>query len=368
MAESANGSIGESAECGPLVSASTMNAHLSEPDLLLYFRLLDYGYAHKAASSARTFRSLEQVESTDDRPAADVWLTIQGRNQVDLPSNNSTITLANMVARLNDYKTQETFYNKIVERYMKFCAASGSALEKQFAALSLKSNDNLILGLKNDDSKNTSTNPQLPSPMQIKPDDPSPEVQLILMAMRKLRESIVATRRRDVFAQRCYIFIIRVAILVSAWESYLPALTYLLHEIHPVTPLDTSELNELVIFQILDYSCRLGDFHTAYSVKVAYGINNRKLQTILHSLARDDWMSFWRVRKKVDGYQRAIMGFADNEMRLRALKCIGKTYFSAEKSFVEAMADRQWDQLVSGGLGWELQDSGTVIIRRAKAR
>jgi hypothetical protein len=251
---------------------------------------------------------------------------------------------------------------------MKFCAASGSQLERQFAALSLSSDDKLIPGLKSDDSQNVAKKPQLPGAKQTTPDDPSSELQLILMAMRKLRESVVATRRRDLFAQRCYIFIIRVAILVSAWESYLPALTYLLHDIHPVTPLDPSELNELVIFQILDYACRLGDLHTAYLTKVAYGISDRKLLAVLHSLVRDDWMSFWRVRKKVDGYQRAIMSFAENDMRLRALKCLGKTYFSAEKSFVEAMADREWDQLVAGGLGWELQDDDVVTIRRAKAR
>jgi hypothetical protein len=272
--------------------------------------------------------------------------------------------------RLNDFKAQEVFYNKIVERYMKFCAASGNDLERQFAALSLADpNHQSIPELKSDDSQNIVKTQLLLRTKPTKPtDDPSPELQLILMAMRKLRESIVATRRRDVFAQRCYIFIIRVAVLVCAWESYLPALTYLLQDIHPVTPLDPSELNELVILQILDYACRLSDFHTAYLVKVAYGITDRKLQTILHALTRDDWLSFWRIRKKVDGYQRAIVGFAENEMRIRALKCLGKTYFSVERGFVEKMADRDWSELVDGGLGWELESSGVVTIRRAKAK
>lgn len=272
--------------------------------------------------------------------------------------------------RLNDFKTQEMFYNKIVERYMKFCAASGNDLERQFSALSLADpHHDLSTGLNVDGSQNLVKKQLLPHVKPTKPsDEPSPELQLILMAMRKLRESIVATRRRDVFAQRCYIFIIRVAILVCSWESYLPALTYLLHDIHPVTPLDPCELNELAIFQILDFACRLGNFHTAYLVKVAYGINDRKLQAVLHSLTRDDWLSFWRVRKKVDGYQRAIMSFAENEMRLRALKCLGKTYFTAERVFIEKMADRSWSELVTEGVGWELQESGVVTVRKVKGR
>ena len=274
------------------------------------------------------------------------------------------------ISRLNDFKAQEMFYNKIVERYMKFCAVSGTDLERQFSALSLGDlNQEMKPGLNEHDSQNTVKKQLLLTAKPTKPsDEPSPELALILMAMRKLRESIVATRRRDVFAQRCYIFIIRVAILVCAWESYLPALTYLLNDIHPVAPLDPHELNELVIFQILDFACRLNDFHTAYLIKTAYRITDRKLQTILHALMRDDWLSFWRVRKKVDGYQRAILGFAENEVRVRALKCVGKTYFTAERTFIEKMGDKSWSELVAGGLGWELQESGIVTIRKVKGK
>lgn len=279
------------------------------------------------------------------------------------------------MTRLNDSKAQEAFYNKIVERYMKFCAASGADLENQFALLSLHPFpfNNVAKPELNENSvskaKVVPNGPLVPganSPS--KTEEPAPDLQLILMAMRKLRESVVATRRRDLFAQRCYIFIVRVAVLVCAWESYLPALTHLLHDIHPVTPLDVLELHELVSFQILDYACRLKDFHTAYRVKIAYGIRDRKVAAVLQSLARDDWIAFWRVRRKVDGYQRAIVGFAEGEVRLRALKCMGKTYFSAEKAFLEAMADQEWEKLVKGGLGWELGENDIVTIRKAKAK
>ncbi|KAH9826825.1 hypothetical protein Tdes44962_MAKER09935, partial [Teratosphaeria destructans] len=52
-------------------------------------------------------------------------------DQYGLPSKGET--------GLNDHRAQEKYYNKIVDRYMKFCAASGSAedLEKAFASLSL---------------------------------------------------------------------------------------------------------------------------------------------------------------------------------------------------------------------------------------
>lgn len=69
----------------------------------------------------------------------------------------------------------------------------------------------------------------------------------------------------------------------------------------------------------------------------------------------------------VDGYQRAIMEFAVPEMRLHALKCVGKGYLQADRAFVERSGDRTWEELVGrDGVGWELGEDGRVVIRRAK--
>jgi hypothetical protein len=247
---------------------------------------------------------------------------------------------------------------------MKFCGAAGDSLTAQFAALSVHNGQQSILKKKEEGSEEGDVT-ALPKP-EAKP--PSPELQLILSAMRKLREAIVATRRHDNFAQRAYIFIIHAALLVQAWESYVPALSYLLHEIHPRTPLPAHELNEFVNYHILDLACRLGDYHGAFAVRLAYRSRDRRVDSILNALVRDDWVLFWRVRRRVDGHQRALLGFAEEVVRLHALKCVAKTYFSAEKKFVEASADREWLDLVKNGVGWELGEGDTVVIRRAKAR
>jgi hypothetical protein len=69
----------------------------------------------------------------------------------------------------------------------------------------------------------------------------------------------------------------------------------------------------------------------------------------------------------VDGYQRSVVEWADGGMRVHALKCLGRSYFSAERGFVERVADRRWEELVSDGVGWELSADGErVVIRRAK--
>jgi hypothetical protein len=274
---------------------------------------------------------------------------------------------------------------------MKFCASAGGGqeLDKQFAALSLQTSTLLpsrptapASEIPSQESQEADTAlPPLPAVLARKDGDvgkneavvkagtkPSAELELILMAMRKLREAIVASRRHDTFAQRCYIFILRASILVSHWESYLPTLLYLIYDIHPLTPLPTHEFNECIIYYVLDLACRQSEFSLAYKVKVEYGIRDRRVEAVLKALVMDNWTVFWKVRRRVDGFQRAIMGWAEQGVRLHALKCLGRSYFTADKGFVEKAAGMEWEGLVGEGVGWELGNDGVVVIRRVKGK
>lgn len=186
--------------------------------------------------------------------------------------------------------------------------------------------------------------------------------------MRKLREGILGSRRTDAFAQRAYKFIIHASILSGHWETYQPALLYLLEKIHPATPLSHPELIEFASYRVLDLACRQYELGEAYAVKWKYGIKERKVVGVLRALVHDDWVFFWRARRAVDGYVRGIMEFGVERMRLHALKCLGRGYFSAERGFVERCADENWEDLVKMGVGWQLLESGSVVIRKPKAK
>ncbi|KAL9102301.1 MAG: hypothetical protein Q9187_009141, partial [Circinaria calcarea] len=138
--------------------------------------------------------------------------------------------------------------------------------------------------------------------------------------MRKLREGLLASSRTDTFAQRAYVFTIRSALLCSSYESYSPALSHLLHRIHPLTPLPAPELHEFVGYCILDLACRLGDFGTAYQVRRGYRYRDEQVESVLKALVHDDWVAYWRLRGNVDGYQRRLMEWAEDGMRKHALK------------------------------------------------
>ncbi|MCJ1396878.1 hypothetical protein MMC11_000068 [Xylographa trunciseda] len=265
---------------------------------------------------------------------------------------------------LLDFKIQETYYNKIVERYMQFCAAAGrhdDALDKAFASLSLDTVDRKIV-----------PGGALPPGGAISSltvnETSSTELAVLTMSMRKLREAIVASSRTDTFAQRAYVFIIRAMILTSTYESYHPALLHLLYSIHPSTPLPSPELHEFVSYHVLDLSCRLGDLGNAFSVRRKWGFRDKRVEVVLKALVHDDWVNFWRIRGAVDGYQRKLMGWAEEGVRKHALKCLGRSYLGVDKVYVERCAGRTWEELkLQDGVGWELEGD-KVTIRRMKAK
>jgi hypothetical protein len=249
---------------------------------------------------------------------------------------------------------------------MKFCASSSSGpeLDKLFASLSITSTS----------LTSPSPSPSLPStqpqtyPAIPTTRAPATELAAILNALRKLREAITATARRDQFAQRAYIFNIHAAILCRDWESYAPGLTALLHVIHPVTPLTGAEKHEYISYLILDRACRLGDLAGAHEMRIHYAYTDRRVELVLKALVADNWCLFWKMKRAVDGYQRRIMEYAEQGMRVHALKCLGRGYMSADRRFVERCAERKWGDLVGDGVGWELIEGDKVVIKRPKAK
>jgi hypothetical protein len=102
----------------------------------------------------------------------------------------------------------------------------------------------------------------------------------ITMAMRKLREGIVASNRVDSFSIQAYIFCIRLSILVKHMESYHPAILHLLKRMHTVLPLSKADLQEFVGYLVLDLACRQNDLAAAYAMRPTSRCQGRRDFTI----------------------------------------------------------------------------------------
>lgn len=272
---------------------------------------------------------------------------------------------ADVSRRLLNFKTQEDYFRKIVDRYEQYHPSAGNcdALDGAFASLSLDG----IRETRSDGIKGISETEALGSAPHVSTED-SRELSMMLMAMRKLREAIVASTRKDAFALRAYAFMIRATILMKHMESYHPALLYLLCNIHPVTPLSTSEHHDFVGFYILDLSCRQNDLAAAYEVGCRYNYKNTRVGAVLKALVHGNWYIFWKVKTLMSDHQQRLLEYGEELMRQRALDCLGKSYLSVDKGFMERSARRQWEELKEKNhVDWQLE-ADVITIRRIKRK
>lgn len=208
----------------------------------------------------------------------------------------------------------------------------------------------------------------LPSPTATLPQS---QLSQILSALRKLREAIVASKRRDDFAAQVYLFAIRLGILSGSYETYHPALLYLLRVLHRSRNLTTIELREAASYLILDTACRRGNLNEAYKLRNEYRSvlrGDAKVDGILKALVRDDWVLWRRMKRTVDGYLCKIMEFSEGHIQAHVLKAFGRSYLSVEAEYLERASLCGWEELREKfGVGWELKD-GRVVIRKIQPR
>jgi hypothetical protein len=206
---------------------------------------------------------------------------------------------------------------------------------------------------------------------------PSHELSTILLALRKLREALLATSSTassPVFSQRVHVFCIRVAILAHHPPSYHPPLIHLLFVLHtPQFPLPASELSEMATYLIYDFACRQQEMESAFALrskcKLHLSLESLVVDEILAAVATGNWVAFWRVRREVDGYVRALMHWAVPRLRRNTLKALGRAYLHCDIEWVLQSAsggEMGWDELAnSENIGWTL-DGSRVIIRKPR--
>ncbi|EFX00511.1 hypothetical protein CMQ_7513 [Grosmannia clavigera kw1407] len=267
-----------------------------------------------------------------------------------LPSKGET--------RLHDFKTQELYYTKIIERYLAFCTEADGREEllawfASFERASASASESA--------ATSTTAGPKTVSAAK--------DLSDVLLALRKLREAIVATKRADDFSVHVYLFCIRQAILARQPEAYHPAILYLLRVMARQHPLTRVEAHEVTAYLVLDAACRRGDLAEAYRLRSQHRFRNRTVDGVLAALARDDWLAFRRLLQSVDGHQAKLLECAEHGLRVHTLKCFGRAYLRLDDvAYLESVTGMEWADLQRKyGVGWE-RDGKAVIIRKAKPK
>lgn len=218
-----------------------------------------------------------------------------------------------------------------------------------------------------------------PKPTAEKQRPPAAELSTLLMSLRKLREGILASSSTTpvTFQQQVHIFSIRFSILARHPPSYFSSLRYLLENLHTSShPLATSIITEFTTYLILDYACRQSALAPAYTLliesKEKQGFQSQIVNNVLNALTHDNWISFWRIHKEVDGYVRAIMDWAADQIMRQALKAVGRTYLRVNQNWLLKITTGDeswtWQQLAEKEkLGWQLEGD-SVVIRKPKTK
>jgi len=196
----------------------------------------------------------------------------------------------------------------------------------------------------------------------------SREFSVVIMAMRKIREAIVASSRIDAFAASAYSFIIRATIMEKHVESYHPALLHLLRKLYNTSSCSASEKHEFVGYYILDLACRQSDLAGAFAARNMYDFRGTRVELVLKALVHGNWSVYWKSKRSVNEFQKRLMELGEAPMRKHALKCLGRSYLSASMLYVEEATGMHWKELKDQEtLGWE-QDGEMIIIKQIKRK
>ncbi len=274
---------------------------------------------------------------------------------------------------------------------MRFCSQHSKNLDQAFASLSLQDASSkdpssaTAPTLKPGESRPLTPSP--PKPLQANQSStalpitalPANEMSIILTALRKLREGLLASSANapsPVFAQRVHVFNIRLAILAHYPESYHPSLLHLLSKFHtPEHPLPRTELSEMTAYLILDLATRQDDLGSAFALRyhsrVKFGFYSRDVDMLLRSIVNNDWVLFWSTRRRVDGYVRALLHYQAERLRITVLKAIGRSYMYCDIRWILESAtgsELDWEGLVKKeNVGW-IRDGDKVIVRKPKLK
>ena len=128
-------------------------------------------------------------------------------------------------------------------------------------------------------------------------------------------------------------------------------------------------------YLILDLACRQGELASAFALrsksKLKHGFDCRTVDAVLSAVVTSNWIAFWRARRRVDGYERALLHWAVDGIRRDTLKALGKAYMACDVKWVlqsTTGGEMDWEYLVQKeNVGW-IRDGERIIIRKPKMK
>ncbi|KAL9085469.1 MAG: hypothetical protein Q9159_004664 [Coniocarpon cinnabarinum] len=193
------------------------------------------------------------------------------------------------------------------------------------------------------------------------------ELTILLSAMRKLRESLVATKRFDSFTNSAYLFIIRSTISVEHHEAYYPALLHALRVLDHDCRFTESQREELAAYAVLDVAGRQNALREAWETAWRHKLftsedrspshqssqqaaskpppqeaRGHHIRAVLRAAIHVDVLAFHRCKVYLSRNEQILLRPLEERLTSTAVVCLQRGYFAAELGYVEKVLDLSW--------------------------
>lgn len=238
-------------------------------------------------------------------------------------------------------KEREKYFNKIVQRFVTYCESIATSTLTQELG-------NYTAGTGNDKGEKTDVT-----------------MDSILASLRKLREAMINITP-DKFTIRVFLFSIRIAANIGHYQTYVPAIKFLLSNCKGLTEVkEIQEISTLLILHLSHFNnlnLQALKLYFQYHKTVD---DDTKLFGILQSWATKDFYTWVKYYNNENDIARSkIMRFGINAAIDNIVQNIEVSYFHLDKRFFQDLLPQgtKVEDLPQYGVKWR-DDNGVLVIR-----
>lgn len=285
-------------------------------------------------------------------------------------SNNTTnksygfISRGESSALQHSRKEREKYFETIIDNFTKYCEGNScSSLSQEFRKYIDREGekDKKVNKGHEHESQKEKENHLL--------HNTNTSIDSILLSLRKLREALINIPIDD-FTIKVFLLSIRIAANVGHYQTYVPAINFLLaHKNH----LETQEHHEIATLLVLHIVHFNNDYHKATSLYFKHFTNNgrTKLLTIIQSWFLNDYYNWVKLyNSEVDNARSRIMSFGVKSIISTIITTLELAYFNIDCNYLnQKILPNGVDLTIlqeSYGVKWVVKDNNVVIRERRK--
>lgn len=196
----------------------------------------------------------------------------------------------------------------------------------------------------------------------------SPSADSCLSSLRKLREGVVASGRKDVFAIDVFERTVRYAVVANHVESYVPAMRYLITTLYPETrrKIHTGRavLESLYLLHLLSTE----DYLEFMNERATLDRRHCVADNILRAHVQGNWIALERLKQKITFLESKMLAQNFAKLADQAVSTIEAAYLAVDSSWLQRASGDQWKARMKNNSKWSIEGTRLTFKRPGKAK